>query len=216
MGGANSHDTSSDTVGLTEDTDVRLASCFPYPPSEDQIDDVSCVSFAFSTATYCAARQRGLDLDTFPKTRALFDAALRDDGRGEGLTFASVGRVLSKTMGRGPDGSTLRMRTLRGSDVTHFLRQGLPVVAGYQCNSTIDDFHADPGFYANRLPSFRLDPLSTGSHAVMLVAWKADRDVFIARNSWGAVWGAEGHFGISGVDVRDSQAFTDLAVVFWD
>ena len=93
------------------------------------------------------------------------------------------------------------------------LRRGAPIVAGYQVNERIAQFHSDARSceaHGYLLPNFAASPKAASAHAVLLVGFDDAIGCFIARNSWGAAWGVQGHFLIRYSDLEDPVFFTDL------
>jgi C1A family cysteine protease len=52
-----------------------------------------------------------------------------------------------------------------------------------------------------------------GGHAVMLVGYNKNKNVFIARNSWGKVWGDKGYFYMPFDVVRNTRMSSDFWII---
>lgn len=215
--------------GLPPRVDLRLSRCFPYADVPDQGDSVSCVAQAFSAALYCAqvasngARplaRGGATASWLPDAEQMFSRALAESpDRHKGVSFASVIAHMQSIYGDGLRSAGARVVDNLPNDVLILklaLAAGSTVVAGYQVNPTIQEFHTSAesreahGFV---LPPFWREPLPVSAHAVLLVGYDDAVGCFLARNSWGPSWGADGHFLIRYRDVQDEDAFTDLVAV---
>lgn len=211
--------------GLPPRVDLRLSRCFPYADVPDQGDSVSCVAQAFSAALYCAQvasdgakpLARGAWL---PDAEQMFSRALAESpDRHKGVSFASVIAHMHSIYGDGLRSAGARVVENLPNDVLTLklaLAAGSTVVAGYQVNPTIQEFHTSAESreaHGYVLPPFWREPLPVSAHAVLLVGYDDAVGCFLARNSWGPSWGADGHFLIRYRDVQDEDAFTDLVAV---
>lgn len=204
-----------------ERVDLRVGGCFPYAPVERQGSDQSCLVHSFTAALHCL--KSGSNLFRFPSSR---------------LTAVDFGRVFAEAIYKSPDSSQgtsfedvlesiLRVHrrdlqalgwqivrlTNSSEQCKRRLRDGVPVVAGYQVNGQISAFHEYTeacrrhGFL---LPSFSADPRAISAHAVLIIGFDDGMGCFLARNSWGEDWGVDGHFLIRYRDLEDPRFFTDL------
>lgn len=73
---------------------------------------------------------------------------------------------------------------LKSSSVKHCLSDGFPVVFGLWLNKS---------FYNGRNGLIDSKPKINSAHAMLLCGYDDDRQVFIARNSWGTWWGDQGY-----------------------
>ena len=135
--------------------------------------------------------------------------------KSRGTSFDAVVQSALQVHGKDLELLGWRVVALRNStpQCKQRLRLGVPVVAGYQVNGRIAQFHSDArrceehGFL---LPSFAAHPKAESAHAVLIVGFDDAIGCFIARNSWGAAWGVKGHFLIRYSDLEDPSFFTDL------
>lgn len=203
-----------------ERVDLRTSACFPYIEAFDQGDEQSCVVQAFAFAAYCLKVEgkravfprSGLG---FPMLSEIFRGALEashDPSRG--TSFQATIQFLMER--HREDLEALGWRLARvPNDVRlakHLLRQGGPIVVGYQVNSLIAEFHSSSQAcerYGYLLPSFRADPHAVSAHAVVLLGFDDAVGSFLARNSWGKDWGVEGHFLVRYEDFACPEHFTD-------
>lgn len=196
--------------------------CFPYPDATDQGNAVSCVAHAMATALYCEKARRGLLL--LPESRAfapataeVFERALvRSADPSRGTSFRGVVREIlefhgedMRALGCWPLFLSNDVKTLKDH-----IESGSPVVAGYQVSEEIDLFHRSAKDCARR--GFVLPPFSgkaISAHCVLLMGWDEAVRCFLARNSWGAQWGVDGHFLVGFDSVADRRFFTDLLIL---
>ena len=204
-----------------ERVDLRVGLCFPYLPVASQGSDQSCVAHSFSAALYCLKAQAALSNfpvshQSEPALARIFASALEaSPDRHRGTSIESV--VEGVLREHGQDLAALGWRVVALDNSVELckqrLRLGAPVVAGYQVNARIAAFHATPevceahGFL---LPAFSADPQAESAHAVLLLGFDDAVGCFLARNSWGASWGIDGHFLVRYRDVEDASFFTDL------
>jgi Papain family cysteine protease len=204
-----------------ERVDLRVGACFPYLPVESQGAEQSCLVHSFAAALHCLKARS--NLPRFPRSR---------------LDAVDFGRVFAEALGVSPDRSRgtsfedvieslLRehLEDLRalGWQIVRLqnsveqckrrLREGVPVVAGYQVNRRISAFHQEPDVCERHgflLPSFAAEPAAVSAHAVLVVGFDDALGCFLARNSWGPGWGVDGHFLVRYQDLADAAFFTDL------
>ena len=200
--------------------DLRVGPCFPYPPSEDQGNSVSCVAYSFSTALFCARPRDKATDKPYPRTHALFNRALEESDHPErGVSFEALASALEETYAQEMDEYGVHLEFLHADDIIEVLRSGTPVVAGYQVDEAIRSFHENadrcksalytlPGIIGERVDA----------HCVLIVGY--DDSVydgsFIARNSFGRDWGIDGHFVIKKEHMYDGDFFTDFAAIAKD
>jgi len=205
---------------MTERVDLRRSACYPYPAAFDQGSDQSCVAQAFALAAYCLKAEARLP--AFPKSGVGFpmlseifsDALAESHDPARGTSFhAIIHRFLAR---HHDDLRALGWRMLRvANDVAEakrLLRQGAPLVVGYQVNAATAAFHASPALcerHGYLLPSFRSDPRAVSAHAVVFVGFDDAVGCFLARNSWGESWGVDGHFLVRYEDFTLREHFTD-------
>jgi len=200
--------------------DLRMQSCFPYLLTEDQGDEVSCVSHAFGMAFYCALkRQKATDFSSYPATSKIYENAMREGGQTlKGTSFQAVQKQFQTLYFSVLKHNRLAFYSLQNKarDVKRVLAGGFAVVVGYQVNSTIGRFHKEIAAskrHGYLLPSFSRDPVAISGHTVLLIGYDDAVSAFIARNSWGRDWGFDGHFLILYRDIEDSSFFTDLVAI---
>lgn len=189
----------------------------------DQGDSVSCVAQAFSAALYCSQVSDGRGVafgpSWMPDATSLFERAMAESpDKQRGVSFGSVMAHIHEVYGAGLRRAGVELVELPNSvrSIKQALVRGCTVVAGYQVNRAIQDFH----FSAERreahgylLPPFWSDPVALSGHAVLIVGYDDSVGCFIARNSWGAHWGSDGHFLIRYRDVHNKDGFTDFVAV---
>lgn len=198
--------------------DLREHSCFPYPPVENQGNEVTCVAHSFATALYCAKRiaAGGSTNLEYPGLEEIFADALRQSpDKQRGVSFEAIARGVERIYGSDMRSLTRSFKMLQNDAqiMRRILTDGMPIIAGYQVDKKIDDFHRDAktceehGFM---LPRFDSLSESITGHAVLILGYDFRVQAFIARNSWGRDWGVDGHFLIPFHSVEDPDAFTDL------
>ena len=205
----------------SERVDLRIGSCFPYAPVSNQGDAQSCVAHSVSMAFNCL--KSNANLFNFPRSRLAEASAERmfshaisvSPDRSRGTSFEAV--VESALQVHGEDLNLLGWRVVAlqnsAAQCKQRLRRGAPIVAGYQVNERIAQFHSDARSceaHGYLLPNFAASPKAASAHAVLLVGFDVAIGCFIARNSWGAAWGVQGHFLIRYSDLEDPVFFTDL------
>lgn len=193
--------------------DLREHACFPYPPVENQGGDVTCVAHAFAMALYCSA-QTSIGPSVFSYFENIFDEALSESpDRERGVSFDAVARGTLRRYGSQLRSLGRAFRTLPNDAelVRAALLEGAPVIAGYQVDENIDNFHRDAHVCEQvgyMLPHFSEDSIT--GHAVLLLGYDFRVQAFIARNSWGEDWGVQGHFLVPFACIEDPEAVTDL------
>jgi len=204
-----------------ERVDLRVGTCFPYPSVVNQGEAQSCLAHSFGAALHCL--KAGAALSSFPVSRrsepaaaSIFAEAIEaSPDRRRGTSVEDVVEGVLRAHGADLEALGWRMVRLQNSAelCRRRLRQGAPVVAGYQVNARIAAFHASPAVceaHGFLLPPFASDPRPESAHAVLLLGFDDALGCFLARNSWGAGWGVEGHFLVRYRDVEDPAFFTDL------
>ena len=194
--------------------DLRVKSCFPYPPAEHQGSSVSCVCHAFALALYCISCESNNQV--YPSMDQIFLEALRaSPDKNKGVAFDQVASGAARVYNDVLLASGKRIKQLSNDSfaVREALRSGSPVIIGYQVDEKIDRFHKDIEICRNQgylLPHFDpYAPYVTG-HAVVILGYDFTVLSFIARNSWGLSWGVDGHFLIPYARIDDRQAVTDI------
>ena len=204
-----------------ERVDLRVGACYPYARIGNQGEAQSCVAHSFSMALYCLKAHANLSrfpvsLLQEPSLERIFSEAIRvSSDSSKGTSFDGVIESALKVHSADLESLGWRVVALRNSvaQCKQRLRLGAPIVAGYQVNEKIARFHADAkscedhGFL---LPNFSSHPKVDSAHAVLLLGFDDAIGCFIARNSWGDLWGVGGHFLIRYGDVEDATFFTDL------
>lgn len=193
--------------------DLRDTACSPYPPVSDQGGASSCVAHAFAAALCCARRSYSKGHhNPYPSVGAIFEgASRRSPDRTRGVSFEAVVGILKEhAAGLGCRVVTISCDAfvLRAA-----LRQGAPVVLGYQVNAEIDLFHRSAKAcvaHGYVLPSFASDTKAVAAHAVLLVGYDNRVGCFIVRNSWGRSWGVDGHCLLRYEDVENPLFATDV------
>ena len=199
--------------------DLREHACFPYPPVENQGNDVTCVAHAFAMALYCSlvrARAHSAEVTSFPDFAEIFSHALsKSPDKKRGVSFEAVAQgaqALYASELRELDTAFTRLPN-DASAVREALLLKSPVIVGYQVDGGIENFHQNSRVCESRgfmLPYFGRRAISISGHAVLLLGYDFRVQAFIARNSWGVDWGVGGHFLIPFASVEDPWAFTDI------
>ena len=203
--------------------DLRQSVCFPSLPVRSQGRVPECVSAAFAAALYCALRRRGLQRlpdcpnDVLPDTGQLHARATTYcPGLTDGVTIACVLRALADLYGAALRALGCKPHPLPPSRtaICKALGSGVPVVVGYRTDARRETFHADDATAAAL--SYRLPPFQgphMGAHCVLLLGYLLGPDVALARNSYGASWGLDGHFLIALSDLEDLAQCPDRWVL---
>jgi C1A family cysteine protease len=91
------------------------------------------------------------------------------------------------------------------------LNNGYPVVVGFNVYSSFETATvARTGIMP--YPKLGKERL-LGGHAVLLVGYDKDRQVYIARNSWGAGWGERGYFYMPFQVIQNTQMSSDFWII---
>jgi hypothetical protein len=200
---------------LPSRVDLRETACFPLPAPANQGSDVSCVAQAVAAAVFCAqidgAISRNRDTLLFPDAAQIHSVALRESwDKTKGISFSSV---LNTVRLEYPH---LKFNTVDNDVVSIkelLAHHRTPLVGGYQVNDLIHKFHTDPETrhrHGMLLPPYHKDQSEHAGHAVLILGYDDTVGCFVARNSWGAEWGAGGHFLIRYRDLGNRDFFTDL------
>ena len=186
-----------------------MNNCNPYPPVDDQGDEVSCVARAMFAGLFCSMSYFYPELNEYPDTSNAFTKALQlsHDPRA-GVSFGATARILLEQTGLDTKLKAYRVPT----DIATFSRilNMVPIAVGYQVDHDRKRFHENGSFRetaAYKLPPFRGRAIS--GHAVAAVGLNTRLKCVIARNSWGTQWGADGHFLIPLIDIEDPNGVTD-------
>lgn len=199
--------------------DLRLGACFPYLGVENQGEQQACVAHSFAMGLYCL--KADAELLTLPATgllrpdvAALFGPAVSvspDPARG--VSFEAVLGELQRRHGADLRALGWRAAPLNNDvgEARRCLREGSPVVVGYQVNAAIARFHEEPEECRRHgyiLPAYALDPVATSAHAVLVIGYDDRLRAFLARNSWGPRWGVDGHFLLPYAQFADASGAT--------
>ena len=194
--------------------DLREHWCFPYPPVENQGTEVSCVCRAFALALYCIGLQ--YKWNTFPTMKSIFDEALKSSSnKDRGVSFEAVVQGTKKLYGELLGKANIQIVKLPNDAeiLRQFLNQHCPIIVGYQVDEQINAFHRNKDICKEKgylLPPFHHSAVSLSGHAVIILGYDFQVQSFIARNSWGADWGVDGHFLIPFLRIEDKAAVTDI------
>lgn len=217
----------SEIRGLPRRVDLRNTFCFPYPDTKDQGSEGSCVSYALVTAYVCAQRRKNVSpleakvpsiSDHFHKARHISNVKRPAT---EGLTFSEAMRAM------GPDTTWYRL----GKSLANFkrcLRSGFPIVVGFVVTKSMrawqeNQQHIEASEFS--FPKFDESDKIDGYHTTLFVGYDDDFQsrsmkrsgfgpgVFIVRNSWGKMWGRDGHFFIPFDTIRRKGFVKDAMVV---
>jgi C1A family cysteine protease len=96
-------------------------------------------------------------------------------------------------------------------DLTHLkacLTDGNPIVFGF---NVFESFESDEVAKTGMVPMPLPKEKNIGGHAVVIVGYDDDKQVFIVRNSWGEDWGDHGYFYMPYAYVTDNKLCDD----FW-
>ena len=96
-------------------------------------------------------------------------------------------------------------------DLTHLkacLSEGYPIVFGF---NVFESFESDEVAKTGMVPMPQPKEKNIGGHAVVLVGYDDEKQVFIVRNSWGEEWGDAGYFYMPYAYVTDNKLCDD----FW-
>jgi C1A family cysteine protease len=91
------------------------------------------------------------------------------------------------------------------------LNNGYPVVIGFNVYSSFDTVNvAKTGIMP--YPKIGRERL-LGGHAVLLVGYNKNKQVYIARNSWGAGWGDRGYFYMPFQVIQNTNMSSDFWII---
>ena len=191
--------------------DLRDIVCFPYPPVENQGDDVSCVAHSFAMAFFCVVKRD--DRLIYPNTEEIFKVALDvSPNKKKGVSFPAIAKGLRERYQDLLQEASFASLPNDAFVVRNVIRKGYPIIAGYQVDRRIDKFHKNASVCEKS--GYLLPPLqdlsSKSAHAVLIVGYDCSVNAFIARNSWGTKWGVDGHFLIPFYVLENEDHFTDL------
>lgn len=97
----------------------------------------------------------------------------------------------------------------REYDIKYAISQGKPVVFGFMVKSSfMDQAVAKSGVY-NPKPGEAI----MGGHAVVIVGYDDNTQLFTVRNSWGTNWGKQGYFTMPYSEVLDGTVSFDFWVI---
>lgn len=199
--------------------DLREYACVPYPPVENQGNDVTCVAHAFAMALYCGVLRNRRDLSrtlSFPNFEEIFKKALEqspDKARGVAFEAVAAGARAGFAAELAELDAEYRELPNSAAALRAALLRGSPVIVGYQVNHLVDSFHRDSSVCrasGYMLPSHGAASTPLSGHAVLILGYDFGVQAFIARNSWGPSWGVDGHFLIPFTAVEDRDVFTDV------
>lgn len=197
-------------LGAPSRVDLREpGGCFPYPEAQDQRGLEACVAHALGAAVYCLMARAGRPAQPPAGAAARLHRAADDGGRG--VTLAAAEAALRRLHGADMASLGLRLERLPNSAeaVRARLREGTPVLVGYETDAAVDAFHASPAACAalgHTLP--RPVGARTGGHAVLLVGYDDGPQQFLARSSWGPRWGLQGHMLLPYALLEDEAVVT--------
>jgi hypothetical protein len=202
--------------------DLRTGRCFPYIQVTDQKDEQACVAVSFAASVFCAKINRNVlffeDGTREIDWRKIFDLAIRNSwSPSRGTSFGSVSQAIKNIYSSDMVTHGIEFVDLKNDveGLKAHLRRGNAVVCGYTVTPTIDDFHKKAHVtraYGYMLPHPQ-DEGHVSGHCVLLVGYDDDLGAVIARNTWGASWGVDGHFLIRYVTISDTRRVTDLVAV---
>ena len=106
---------------------------------------------------------------------------------------------------------TSYQRALDFNQVIDSITSGYPVTIGFNVYSSFDSpAVAKTGFMP--YPDVNKERL-LGGHAVLLVGYNKDNNIFIARNSWGTRWGDKGYFYMPFKVIQNTSMSRDFWVI---
>lgn len=106
---------------------------------------------------------------------------------------------------------TLYQRILDHAGCLDALSNGYPVTIGFDVYSSFESVNvARTGIMP--YPNVRKERL-LGGHAVLLVGYDKNRQVYIARNSWGTGWGDRGYFYMPFQVIQNTQMSSDFWII---
>lgn len=206
--------------------DMLITECLRRQPVYNQAHLPQCAAAAFVTALTCELYRCGLT--TLPRTNkaptvetvyqhALEQCGDRHAGR---LTVRCIRRALLDLHGADLDDMRLQIYELPTSQVINVLQSGRTVIVGYLVDARREKFHGSTQIaqsFNYILPPLRSPAIS--GHCVVLVGLPKEiststprRYYCLARNSFGAQWGLDGHFFIDLAHLSDESQTPDLWV----
>jgi len=94
-------------------------------------------------------------------------------------------------------------------DIKAALVAGLPISFGFEVKQSFESsVVASTGIYQPKANETIL-----GGHAVCIVGYDDDKQMFIVRNSWGDTWGLQGYFWMPYTEVLNAQVCNDFWVI---
>jgi hypothetical protein len=203
--------------------DLRIGRCFPYLQVTDQKDEQACVAVSFAASVFCAKINRNVlyfeDGTKEVDWRRIFDLAIKNSwSPSRGTSFGSVSLAIKSVYSIDITKHGIEFVYLKNDveSVKAHLRRGNAVVCGYTVTPSIDDFHKKAHVtrsYGYMLPHAPRSEGHISGHCVLIVGYDDDLGAVIARNTWGASWGVDGHFLIRYVTITDVRLVTDLVAV---
>ena len=91
------------------------------------------------------------------------------------------------------------------------LKHKIPVVCGISCFSAFDSGEvADTGL----VPMPNENEKSSDGHAIVLVGWNAEKELYKFRNSWGTWWGKRGYGFLPAAYIENQNLASDFWSIF--
>lgn len=106
---------------------------------------------------------------------------------------------------------TLYERVIDHNGCLDALNNGYPVVIGFHVYSSFENPQVSRTGVMS-YPNTKRERL-LGGHAVLLVGYDKSRQVYIARNSWGARWGDKGYFYMPFQVIQNTRMSSDFWIV---
>lgn len=103
-------------------------------------------------------------------------------------------------------------RVSQGPEIRQVLAEGFPVEFGF---TVFENFYriGPDGIYTQELIDDIPNSSAMGGHAVEIVGFLGDKELYIIRNSWGSSWGDKGYFYMPYSFVEDPKYCSDFWVV---
>ena len=180
---------------------------------------MTCVAHAFAMALYCGLTQRYANQSRpipFPNFEKIFERAFsQSPDKNRGVAFEAIAQGVQDLYASylSELGCVYSLLPNDAYVIRQALRRRSPVIVGYQVDEHIDSFHKNRSVCAARgymLPFYGPKSISISGHAVLILGYDFRVQSFIARNSWGSLWGVQGHFLIPFGSVENTRAFTDI------
>lgn len=106
---------------------------------------------------------------------------------------------------------TLYQRVADHAGCLDAIASGYPVIIGF---SVYSSFESNTVTKTGNMPFPNVKTeASLGGHAVLLVGYDKTRQVYIARNSWGANWGDKGYFYMPFRVIQDTTMSSDFWII---